>query len=144
MGGAPSVSSGDWRQSADAAAQWHHHEVHGTQAGAGTQALSSHWETEADQTIKDEDILPAHLLTGSHISYTPFHLWGRCFRRDALHLGSGTDRRDAIKFVVVASHSQTRGKSFFQMEPPRTFHEQRGCYYPWQTGANINAGQGRL
>lgn len=50
---AASLPAGDWWPSADVAAQWHHHEVHGTEAGPGAQALPSHREAEAEQTVRD-------------------------------------------------------------------------------------------
>lgn len=48
-----SLSTGDWWQGPDAAAQWCHNEIHGTEAGPGTQTLSSHREAETDQTIEE-------------------------------------------------------------------------------------------
>lgn len=46
------VPAGDRWESPDAAAERHDHEVHGSEAGAGAEALPSHRSTETRQTVR--------------------------------------------------------------------------------------------
>lgn len=44
---------GDWWKCSPAPEEWHDHEVPGTQAGAGPEALLPHWQTKAEQILKN-------------------------------------------------------------------------------------------
>lgn len=55
-----SASTGDRWQSSDAAAERHDHEVHGSETGAGAEALPPHREAETGQTVTVGDPSRTH------------------------------------------------------------------------------------